>query len=253
MDRICTNHSRKALDYCHNCGEPFCSECLNKSVEHYYCNKEDCYNRYREEVGEEDNSPGNKVLKIGTIILSLIVVAFFGTIGKYIANEIFSPSKEIKTEISEWKTRQVSYTGLSVDTPFELDESQLELPSEYESMINDMVTYKYSSDALNVYIIYARYSDDIIPNLDGAAEGAIINMRASDGVENFTYSISIINHKELPGRKIFGNFNLKGQLAEYVGLVFAKGTQTWQVLCTFLNEQNNRKIVDKIIQSINIQ
>lgn len=39
----CKNHQeRKALSFCHSCGEYFCRECLEDGEEYYYCFKEEC-------------------------------------------------------------------------------------------------------------------------------------------------------------------------------------------------------------------
>lgn len=50
MEKHCANHSeRKALSFCHNCGEYYCDKCLNEGKEFYYCNKPTCSEKYKEE------------------------------------------------------------------------------------------------------------------------------------------------------------------------------------------------------------
>lgn len=43
QEQTCLNHpDRKALSFCHHCGEHYCRECLKESSEFYYCARMDC-------------------------------------------------------------------------------------------------------------------------------------------------------------------------------------------------------------------
>jgi hypothetical protein len=68
MDRFCKNHSNvKALSFCHSCKEYFCENCLEESIEYYYCKKKSCQEAKRREAvahDEVDKSKGSDTPKI---------------------------------------------------------------------------------------------------------------------------------------------------------------------------------------------
>lgn len=252
-NHFCKNHPQKvAISFCHNCGDYYCADCLNEGNTYYYCNESACYQKFIDEGGGRVKAPTSTKTKIGATIATIILFALFGTIGKVVYKELFSPSEVVSVEFSDWKTQKILNTGLSIETPFELSEGTLELPTEYRSMINKMIVYQYSSNPILINLTYAVYSDDIVPNLDGAAQGAINNMRGANEVENFTSEISNIHLNDIPGRMIKGNFKIHKQLAEYRGVIYARGLVTWQILFTYLAKKENKEVVDRIINSVKI-
>lgn len=252
MDNYCKNHpNKKAISFCQNCGNYFCTECLNEGQVYYYCNEEECYQRFLEEGGATKTSDSKKT-KLSVIIATVIIVALAGTVGKELAKKFFSQSQKVSVESSDWNIRQIESTGLSLEIPFDLEKSELELPDEYKDMIKQMLTYQYSTNPLSVKINYVVYSEDIIHNLDGAAEGAINNMRNSKGISDFTYSISETFKNNISGRIIKGKFKIEKQSAEYKGVIFAEDTRTWQVICTFLANEENRTVINKMLNSVKI-
>ena len=57
----CTNHpGRTAYSICNNCKEDFCEDCLDEGVEFYYCKKEECQQKLKEELSSK-YIPGNAV------------------------------------------------------------------------------------------------------------------------------------------------------------------------------------------------
>jgi len=53
----CYNHpERDALSRCHLCGRYFCSECLTKGVEYYYCHSEQCQVALQSELKKIEES-----------------------------------------------------------------------------------------------------------------------------------------------------------------------------------------------------
>ena len=59
MKHFCINHpSKKAVSFCHNCGEYYCADCLTEGMNYYYCNKEDCQVEF-----ENDQKPNEETSK----------------------------------------------------------------------------------------------------------------------------------------------------------------------------------------------
>jgi len=251
---ICQNHPEKAaLSFCHHCKEHFCSNCLNEGKEYYYCNRVDCFDKYIEEVGHSSPKSGKKGSKFAAVFITIIVLAFAGTIGREIANKLFAPSEEVSVKASEWRTQIISYSGITLETPFQLTEGHTDLPLEYKSMVEDILTYKYSSNPLSINVGYVLYPDEIIPNLDGAAQEGINNMRILKGVGNFSSSISNIEMDDLPGRKINGKFSIQNQQAEFIGVVYTLNSKLWQIICFFISNEENRNTAQRIINSVQIE
>jgi len=94
MKYFCKNHPLKeAISYCHNCGNYFCKDCLNEGKEYYYCNTNDCFKKYIDEVGNLSQNKVKKTSKILTVVVSIIVMALVGTIVKQISSGLFKPAE----------------------------------------------------------------------------------------------------------------------------------------------------------------
>jgi hypothetical protein len=52
--KICTNHPGKtAYSICNNCKEDFCEDCLDEGKDFYYCQKEECQQKLKEELSSK--------------------------------------------------------------------------------------------------------------------------------------------------------------------------------------------------------
>lgn len=253
MDNKCKNHpAEKALSFCRNCGEYFCAECLDEGNEYYYCKNETCHNEFLAQGGSQVSKSKGAQSKIITTIVTLIVIVIAGLIGRETVNYFWKPSNELTVDVSEWNKRTIANTGLSIELPFELEEGYIELPEEYKSLITEMSVYQFSSNPMSVNLTYAIYSADIDPSLDGAAQGAINNMRVSKGVKDFSSKISETKLGVLHGRSIEGKYKIQNQLAEFKGVIYMEGLRTWQLLCTYLAKDENRLAVNRIMNSVDI-
>jgi len=63
----CRYHpERKALSFCHHCGERYCFECLTEGKEFYYCKNPDCQKALEL---ERNPPPAPVVEKIGPVVV----------------------------------------------------------------------------------------------------------------------------------------------------------------------------------------
>lgn len=260
MNQFCINHpTRKALSFCHNCGEYYCPDCLSEGMNYYYCKKVACQIEFEKEKPPDKETikkleeKMSKTSKAVYLIIIIIIVSLAGTVGKEAAKKLFSPSKKVNVDNSDWKIKNIFYSGLTIETPFELKESILELPTEYRNMIKEMLSYQYSSNPFSMNVAYVVYPDEIIPDLDGAVQGAINNMRAAKGVESFSSSVSNIIMDGLPGRMINGKYSIQNNQAEFIGVVYTVNSKSWQILCTFISNNENRSVAQRIINSVQIK
>ncbi len=257
MKDFCKNHPfKEAVGNCAMCGKYFCELCLQKDGDNYYC-KEHIQkfdlNKFSSSNNTSTTKKDKSSMKIIYIVTSIIIMGIAGVVGKECAKSIIKSSDKISVNSNKWETQRISYTGLSIEAPFILKESSFELPNDYKSMVKDIQSYRYVSNPISVNINYVVYTDDITPNLDGAAEGAINNMRVADGVSDFTYSVAETYKNNLPGRIIKGNFRIQKLFSRYVGFIFTKDTKTWQILFTYIDNEENDKIIDRMIRSLYIE
>ncbi|GJQ60969.1 MAG: hypothetical protein SCALA702_00220 [Melioribacteraceae bacterium] len=251
MENYCKNHpNRRALSFCHSCGEYFCEKCLNEGTQFYFCNQQNCLNEFIEEGGGPKIEKQSQGAKIGAAIFGILITVLVITVGKEAANILFESEKELNVELSDWRRVDIPNSGFSLELPFSLSSGELSLPEEYEKMIDEMSVYQYTSDPLSLNISYVVYADFVTPNLDGAANGAINNMRIVDGVKNFSSKVTNISLEKIPGRMISGNYSLKNQKVEFKGLIYSEGLKTIQILCLYIENEINRNAVSKIVYSI---
>ena len=77
MDRFCKNHFNvKALSFCHSCKEYFCENCLEESIEYYYCKKNTCQEAKRVEAAAHDEVDKLKVSDTPKILINGKAVGF---------------------------------------------------------------------------------------------------------------------------------------------------------------------------------
>ena len=77
MDKFCKNHPNvKALSFCHSCKEYFCENCVEESVEFYYCKKSLCQEAMRGEATEHDEVDKSKGTDTPKILNSGKAVGF---------------------------------------------------------------------------------------------------------------------------------------------------------------------------------
>lgn len=258
MDNLCKNHPEKnAISFCHNCGDYYCSDCLSEGNEFYYCNSPACYNKFLEEGGSEKKVDTSKNLKIMPIIISTIAIIIFGVLGRQFGGEIFKSSKsqteELKQEESDWKYQKISDTRMSLYSPFLFSKTSISIPKEYSNMIQEMKSYKYNSDPISLQISYVVYSNNIIANLDGATEGAVNNLKSLRDITDFSNNISDTKVGNLQGHLINGRFKIQKRQVEYLSVILVYKSMMWQILSTFIPNDGNRTIANKIINSLQIE
>jgi hypothetical protein len=182
------------------------------------------------------------------LTIILFVVGFIG--GKYAWNKLFSESEIVSFEDSDWGRKQI--LGVQFESPFELSETEVELPPSVKQYVKLMKTYQYDSQALSLFISRAEYNDGIATDIDGAVNGAVQNMKASKGVSDFIYTVKPITKNFLAGRLLQGTCKMKGKEAEFIGEIYLKDTKLLQILSFNLNYAENREARGRIMKSMKI-
>lgn len=178
----------------------------------------------------------------------IFILSFIG--GKLAYSALFSESETASFESSDWK-KQFDL-GITYEAPFELSVKEIALPANIKPFVKNLSTYMYDSKAISFMLSKAEYNDDIQTDLNGAVQGAIQNISASEGVSEFKYQTKNCSRNGLLGKKIEATLKIKGKEAEMVAELYAAGNRLIQVMFTNLSYTENREIRNKIFNSLRV-
>ena len=116
-----------------------------------------------------------------------------------------------------------------------------------------MISYKYESKAIGVFVSKVEYKEGVETSFDGAVQGTINGLQNAEGVSDFKHEIKDIKRIYLKGKQIKGSFKIKDRTSEFLGEMYSSGQKLLQILCVNLNYHENREIRDKIMKSVKIK
>lgn len=161
MAKYCKNHPQKeSISFCHNCGEYYCRECLNEGKEFYYCNNTECYNKYLDEVGTATKDKQKKSSKLATIVLTIIIAAVAGTIGKQVATSLFKSEEStytIDSQLQKISNEINKKCPMMVDSETRLDNTGV----VGKSILYNYTFINYFTDELDVQFIETNLRETI--------------------------------------------------------------------------------------------
>jgi hypothetical protein len=179
----------------------------------------------------------------------LFIIALVG--GRYAFEALFAESEVASFDESKWK--QCSYAGITFDSPFELEEVDMEIPLTLRSYVKEMKNFVYESKSLTFFISKAEYKSGIPVDIDGAIDGALSNMEMTEGVSDFTFDVQTIDKNNSECRKATGKFRIDKYDSEFVALMHVKKSTLVQILSTNLSYDENRSVRDRIFESLNVK
>ena len=137
-----------------------------------------------------------------------------------------------------WTRQALGGNAFSFESPVALKPESIELPAEVRSQIREMASVSGEGQGLNVMASYMALPPGRTPSLDGAAEGALANVRKTAG----TASVDANKHDTavagLPAIEIEGN--VQRQNAEPLKLhlvVMSRGEEMFQLMVIHRQDQ----------------
>lgn len=118
-----------------------------------------------------------------------------------------------------------------------------------------MDTYSYvSAKGFKILINSIKYNPIIgQPDLQGAANGSVNEMKLQKGVTDFDFTEDYIYKMDIPGFIQKGTYKQDGIAIEFVNAGFAKGLNLWQVMVFYhIDDEVGRIASKKVIESIEI-
>lgn len=191
------------------------------------------------------------------IVLGIVLFAVFSHLGK-MAYKHFSSPAGISTEVlnQEMPLQEYGKLGMCIRSPFELNETDIPLTEEIKSLIEEMYSFtSKTKDGFEIVVTSARYNEIIgEPDLQGAANGSIAEMKSAPGVSNFDSSQKDIKRQGMDGFEIRGSFVLKGNKAKYINVGLIDGLTLYQLMIIHLyDDKNAGELAEKVYQSLEIK
>ncbi len=186
------------------------------------------------------------------VMKSLLPALFLGTL-------ILSPGSlcaddAAKPVFGPWQKAQVG-DYMTVTIPGKFMVSSVDLSEEIRKKIDVMESYvldNTNSDEYQCLVTNVIYNKGIMGDLDGAAQGAIDNMKGQTGVTNFRVAQKKIQRFNMDGVMLWGDFMADNQKATFQTEIFIKRNIMWMVLIIDSSKQKYDKITQYIFSTINI-
>lgn len=200
--------------------------------------------------------------KVLSCLLVLVVLGFASGVGKYIGKKIYPAERSatLPDVLRTWRTANVG--DLSLEIPGELKPSTGFSSPKIQAMIgkvaNSTEAYQLKGAGYELNVTKSVYPSELIPNLDGAAQGAIARLSQIDGVSGIEHTIRKIAIAGRSGRKI--EFLAKRQMGSKqamlrgMGIALLNDQELSVVICieSPLQTRTNASTCTRILDSVNI-
>jgi len=196
------------------------------------------------------------VKRIAGVFFGVLIVMIAGFYGKQLLKGLFD--KPLDNLIKkEWAVQSCGTSGLNIESPVILkptNELMDNIDKETRKFIAGIESCEGSyGKNFDVIMNSVSFVPDVQTSLQGAANGAINEMRSKHGVSNFDYAESEIEISGKTGVLQSGSYNYKGEQFRFYDAIILRGQQSWQVIIVFnAAEKAGEKIASRILDSIAI-
>jgi hypothetical protein len=185
--------------------------------------------------------------------------AIFYAVGSFGGESIvrFFKSQKTSKEVleQEWIKETYGNHGLALETPVILSRQELPIPEHVKQYIEEIHSHAYlSGKGFKVMINSIKYKPAVgQADLQGAANGAVNEMKMQQGVTDFNYNEEPINKNDIPGLIQKGTYNHDGIGVEFINATFREGLVLWQILVAHeTTDEVGRIAAKRVIESIEI-
>jgi hypothetical protein len=225
----------------------FCNAC-NKRIENNYSawklrNPERSYNDFlnmvcvsEAELSKLAAKTKPKSKKIKYWIGFTVAMVLFTLIGQYGGEAIvkFFRNQQLHQDVlqQEWVTTTYE-GGLRVETPFKLNQQQLDVPDEMKQIMVGHFTYAYTtSNVFAIVINIFEYNRDLLEtvSLQGAADGSINEVKMMAGITHLKYQEEKIRVDGVDGISQKGSAKENGIPLMFINTVFERNHVLYQLM-----------------------
>ena len=148
-----------------------------------------------------------------------------------------------------WVEQVVVAGAVSIDVPWPLKPKELSLPPEVASAATRMVNLAHEADGLNIFASVLTVRPGTPVSLDGAARGAIANVKTMKGIGAVTDNKRETTVLGVPAVEIDATVERKANVPlQTYGIVFLLENEFIQVIYTALSNQPSGDAVWKRIR-----
>lgn len=265
---------------CNNCGSLnevktefliFCQNC-NKKLDNNFRdwqsrNPEKTFEEFKTLVcvseSEVNNNPvvkKNRPKSLKYWVGFAIALTISTIIGQFFGDKLIELIKFGKTPKSileqKWVSEKYGQDGLIVETPFNLNSTQLPFPDNVKVLIVDCSSYiTETSKGFMIMINSIRYKPEVgVLNLQGAANGSVAELKMQPGVSDFHYSEDYMYKDDIPGFSQKGTFIKDKVQMEFVNTCFANGLVFYQIMVGYKSDDSVAKqAAERVMKSIKIE
>lgn len=152
-----------------------------------------------------------------------------------------------------WNRVPIGNTGFSIESPVELKPKFIRLPENVKALIQEMVTYGFSSQPLSIDAVTVTYTGKVVPSLKGAEEGAIANFKRVPAVKDVLYTSKPFTASGKNGSVLEGTFSVPRDKMGFTAVVLIDNLTMWQVVAIYrLSDQDAVNAAQRIVNSIKI-
>jgi len=188
------------------------------------------------------------MVKKQIIFIIFLIIVIIG--GMLVYNALFKQSEIAEYDDEDWSRSRC--LGVAFEAPFELSLMDLQLPDNVEKIIKKIENYKFDSKSIVFFISRAEYNNGVTVNIDGAVEGAVMNIKASKEITDLTYEVSNNYENSFEGRLVKGKYKINKKDSEFIAHFYVNNLKMLQILITNLDFPENREVRDRIMESIRI-
>ncbi|MCX5781864.1 MAG: hypothetical protein NT145_04065 [Elusimicrobia bacterium] len=205
----------------------------------------------------ESPNKGNMELFIIYGIIALVVLGIFFMRRSWqpFLNKLFTLAPNAPaTIVYDWRKVDVGNTGVSIDSPAELKPRVITLPANVKPLVEEMVTFGFTSQPLNIEVVSVLYTPQVVPNINGAEQGAISNLKRLPLVKKVEYVSKQFSASGKKGILLDGTFEALRNKMGFKGVILIEGSNMWQVVTIYkFSDKQAVEAVQRIIDSIKIE
>jgi hypothetical protein len=154
----------------------------------------------------------------------------------------------------KWVRENIGSSEMTVELPGAPKATAVPLDRGVRASYDVLETISFSSEEFAAFASYAVTKAQSPISLDGAARGALDNVKGQADAPDYKETITSTTVLGLPARKIQCSFTAGTEKAKrkffLSGVIFTDRSRMWQVICTGSDSPANLALANKVIASI---
>lgn len=149
-----------------------------------------------------------------------------------------------------WTRTPIGSSEMTVEFPGKATPVAVPLSGPVRAQYDVLQTISWTSADFAVFASYSATKANKPISLDGAARGALDNVKNQAAAADYKESITNATIVGLPGRRIQCSFTSGDKKFFLSGVIFSDRTRMWQVICTGSSSTANTNLTSKVLASV---